>query len=116
MMLHARIDFGIFLIEKGADVKTKGNHGWTALHFAETLEVAKILVEHGADIEAVLYDGDTPLIRQSEHGNVDIVKYLLSVGANKKAKNKGGQTAFDVACNRYPADQSNKAELQKILK
>ena len=107
-----------YLIEKGADVNAKDNGGWTSLHFAQTLEVAKTLVEHGSDIEAVLYDGRTPLIYHSSGGRVDIVKYLLSVGANKEAKNNNGKTAYDVACNGYFGNDKEqvKAELQKILK
>ena len=42
-----------YLIEKGADVNAKNKYGETALHEARTLEVAKCLVEHGADTEAV---------------------------------------------------------------
>ena len=84
------------MIEKGADVNAKNKNGWTALHEARTLEVAKTLVEHGADIEAVNMYGGTPLIYHSDCGRVDIVKYLLSVGANKEAKNNDGKTAYDV--------------------
>ena len=76
------------MIEKGVDVNAKSIGGYTSLHWAQTLEVAKTLVEHGSDIESVDNDGYTPLIWHSEGGRVDIVKYLLSVGANKEAKNK----------------------------
>ena len=99
----------------------KNNGGWTALHRAETFEVVKTLVEHGADIEAVSTIGNTPLIQNSECGRVDIVKYLLSVGANKEAKNNKGETAYDVAYQFYnwkgeDKKEQVKAELQKILK
>ena len=87
-----------YLIEKGADVNAKNKYGYTSLHYATTLEVAKTLVEHGSDIESVDNDyGYTPLIWHSYYGRVAIVKYLLSVGANKEAKNKYGETAYDVA-------------------
>ena len=104
------------MIEKGADVNAKDYPGLTALHWTKSVEVAKTLVEHGADIEAVTNDGDTPLINHTKCGRVDIVQYLLSVGANKKAKNTNGKTAYDFACHGLHADQRNKAELQKILK
>ena len=86
-----------YLIEKGANVNAKKEGGWTALHLAKTLEIAKTLVEHGSDIEVVNDYGETPLIDHSYHGRVNIVKYLLSVGANKEAKRKDGKTAYDVA-------------------
>ena len=96
----------------------KTNRGSTALHYTETLEVAKALVEHGADIEAVANLGDTPLILNSYNGRVDIIKYLLSVGANKEAKNNKGQTAYDVACDWYFQNDKEQriAELKEILK
>ena len=65
-----------YLIEKGADVNAKNIGGWTALHFARTLEVAKCLVDHGADIESVNKYENTPLIWHSETGHDDIVKYF----------------------------------------
>ena len=55
----------------------------TSLHKAQTLEVAKALVEHGADIEAVDYNKLTPMIYHfAPMGNDDIVKYLISIGAH----------------------------------
>ena len=82
-----------YLIEKGADVNAKNKDNCTALHFAKTLEVAKTLVEHGADIESVNDFGNTPLILQSRLGRVDIVKYLLSVGA-KDTRGLGARYGF----------------------
>ena len=100
-------------MEKGADVNAKNNGGYTALHWAQTLEVAKTLFEHGADIEAVSNDGYTPLIWTSSCGRVDIVKYLLSLGANKEAKNNDGKTAYDVACNWY--SMNDKEQIKNLL-
>ena len=98
-----------YLVTVGAS--TKG-----ALHVAWKLNIVKILVEHGADIEEVNYQGHTPLMHFSMRGNVEIVKYLLSVGANKNAKDKNGKTAYDLACTGERVDQSNKEALQEILK
>ena len=46
---------------------------------------------------------------------VNVVKYLLSVGANKEAKDKEGRTAYDVACRYYTNDEKEQVlpELQK---
>ena len=83
------------MIEKGADVTAKNEDGETALHYAQTVEVAKTLLEHGADIESVNKTGETPLIHHSQEGRVGIVKYLLSVGANKESKSNSGATFLE---------------------
>ena len=110
-----------YLLEKGADINSKAEDGCTALHYAHTLKIAKTLVEHGADIESVNDYGETPLIYHSQEGILNIVKYLLSAGANKTAKNNEGKTAYDVACDTYSNylrddKEELKAELQEILK
>ena len=87
------------MIEKGANINAKDTALRTALHSAGTVEVAKTLVEHGADIEAVDYKGRTPLIIQSVNSRVDIVKYLIEKGANKETKNNYDKTAYEVTSN-----------------
>jgi len=52
------------LIEKGADVNTKGEYGSTLLHYAalrNNIEIAKLLIASGADVGAKRWDGETPL-------------------------------------------------------
>ena len=39
----------------------------------------------------------TPLHVASEKGKTDIVQYLISIGANKSAKDKDGKTPDDLA-------------------
>ena len=46
------------------------------------LEVAKLLVENGANLEIKFKGLFTPLYVASDHGHVDIVRYLASVGAD----------------------------------
>ena len=42
-----------FLIEKGADVNLESDNGLVALFYAETVESAKILIENGANIHVL---------------------------------------------------------------
>ena len=51
------------LIEAGGDVNFKNRNSWTALHFAAIKAhsaVAALLLENGADVNAVNKDGDSP--------------------------------------------------------
>ena len=57
------------------------------------LAQVKTLLDEGADLEARRsYQGETPLVRASEH--LDIVQYLLSRGADINAQAKYGDTAL----------------------
>ena len=69
----------------------------TCFNLGITLDVAKTLVEHGANIEAVNKYRDTPLISHSFYERNDIVKYLIEKGANVNAKNKEGETALHLS-------------------
>ena len=71
------------LVERGAEVNTKGERGFTALHWA------------------------------AMHGDVESVKYLLSKGANPNAKNQYGLTAFEEAESSYSVNQSEVLKILK---
>ena len=49
------------LLDKGADVNAKNDNGDTPLHRARDLEMAKVLLDKGADVNAKNNNGDTPL-------------------------------------------------------
>ena len=61
--------------------------GWTPLHvaagFASTTAVA-VFVRHGANINTVDDDGDTPLITATALGHMNTVQQLLANGANAR--------------------------------
>ncbi|HPC94235.1 MAG TPA: ankyrin repeat domain-containing protein [Sedimentisphaerales bacterium] len=104
------------LVASGADVNKGTEDGQTPLHGAtereseEVLEIVKILVSHGADVNAkVLGDGTsnawagkTPLHNAASvlllgddlepHGNVAVVEYLLAHGADVNARDALGCT------------------------
>ena len=59
----------------------------------------KVLLHHGADINAVDRYHCTPLHYQE---NVDCMIYMLECGANIHAKcNDGNKTPFDIICHQY---------------
>lgn len=49
------------LIETGVNVNVKNDNGDTPLHIVRNVEIAKLLVKNGADINARNNNGDTPL-------------------------------------------------------
>mgnify|MGYP003575021489 CR=1 FL=1 len=65
----------------------------TAAVFGKT-EMAKVLIDAGADLNFQNNDGSTALITAAFFCRPEIVKLLLTNGADKSIKNKYGATAF----------------------
>ncbi|KAJ4252869.1 hypothetical protein NW762_010775 [Fusarium torreyae] len=67
------------LLRRGADPSYQTPYQWAPLHFASSVEILKLLVEAGADVNAISDTGKTPL--DIHHKNQDKRKYLMSRGA-----------------------------------
>jgi Ankyrin repeats (3 copies) len=59
--------------------------------------VLRLLLEHGADIDAQDEDGWTPLYSASVRGAVEVVRLLLEHGADVEVKDNAGKTALQEA-------------------
>jgi ankyrin repeat protein len=62
----------------------QNKHGWTPLHRASingALEVVRLLLEHGADVEAKDNDGETALQVAAYKGHDEVVELLREHGA-----------------------------------
>jgi ankyrin repeat protein len=69
-------------------------------HVAPTgmLPAVKYLVEElGADVNAVDHDGNSIVHNAASRGDTEMVRYLVSRGADVKKINRSGQTTIDVA-------------------
>ncbi len=58
-------------------------------------DLAKILIDAGADLDFRNNDGSTALISAAFFGRPEIVQLLLDAGADKTIKNKYGATAYE---------------------
>lgn len=85
-------------IQAGTNINEKDPFGGSsplisAALFGQT-EIAKVLVEAGADLDFQNNDGSTALLTASFFCRPDIVKLLLEKGADKSIKNKYGATPY----------------------
>lgn len=64
-----------------AAVHARGGDGHTALHEAASLEIARFLVEHGADVNAIDVDHESTPAQYLIKDHQDIVRYLISRGS-----------------------------------
>ena len=84
-------------LENGADVNFHNRHGVRALHYTTTVEICKILIEHGADIEARESCGRTALHLAVNFGAVEVGRFLLEHGAKVDAVDMTDKTPLFTA-------------------
>ncbi len=77
--------------------------GFTPLHLAFSkghIEIVEFLLNHGADTELEIFNGETPLMvaaRYARHGQYETLKTLLEHGAKVNHKDKHGRAALHKA-------------------
>ena len=114
-----RLEIAAMLLAAGAKVNAHGPNGMTALMFAVLVgspEMVSLLLRNGADIDARDHGGNTALIcasgpfsmtretddgasrtMRSLSGNPEIVRLLISAGADVNMKNDAGYTPWSLA-------------------
>lgn len=110
--VHA-IDSGIYiwshlsalkrLIDAGAPVNRPGKNGFPPLVFlsradkGKRIDAMRLLLEHGAAVNAVGPHGRTALHNAAESGNAEGVALLLAHGADREIKDDSGKTPLKLA-------------------
>ena len=100
------------LLEKGADVNSKGYNGTTPLYqasFRGNAEIANMLITKGADVDFKTDRGFTPLYVAAQEGHAELVQRLLAAGAGINSKTNNGSTAL------LRAAEKGHGEIVKIM-
>jgi ankyrin repeat protein/L-ascorbate metabolism protein UlaG (beta-lactamase superfamily) len=97
------------LLAAGADATIASDNGWNLLHrLAQSpnvpIEIATAFVDAGADVNAKMQDGDTPLMIACERGNTGLVKFFASKGADVSVAGQSGATGLHVAAAKGYGD------------
>ena len=81
----------------------------TPLHLTSRVgyvDLARLLIEHGADAAAQSKDGTTPLHRASVGGHVGVARLLIEHGADVVAQDEDGTTPLHEATRRGDMDMA----------
>jgi ankyrin repeat protein len=96
----------LLLLDAGADVgqfsqtpmRNQALHAVLAL--SKNVETARLLIDHGADVNAVQTAGYHPLHQAAVAGREDLVRLLLEAGADRTARCDRGKTPAEYARER----------------
>lgn len=114
---YCTADICHYLLENGTPVNGAAGFGGMTdfLHAVNRSmpSVAMILLDRGASIHEASENGRTALHIAAEDGDMNMVKLLLSRGADIKAVDSSNNTPADVAAKKYPGIR---AALQDIAR
>ncbi|NKB72117.1 MAG: hypothetical protein GKR89_33990 [Candidatus Latescibacteria bacterium] len=91
------IECAKILLAHGAEVDARDSTKETPLHRAGTVEVLWLLAESGADLNPQDNKGRTPLHLATFNGKIEIAEVLIVLGASIRIKNCNGKTPLQVA-------------------
>ena len=103
-----------FLLRHGAKADyPRSAKGRTALIIASAyyggVPLCRVLLDHGANVNAITVNGETALMLAASNEKSDLVSYLLQRGADPKIMDKSGKAALDYAKSANIDDDVKKA-------
>jgi len=120
--VQALIDAGVDVNARYPKARFGSSEGTTALIEAANendLDTALLLIEHGADINAVVpgtSNMPTALTWAAYHCNADMIRLLLAHGADRSFRNANDKSAADLARTGWTNDmQPCSSEVQNLL-
>jgi uncharacterized protein len=104
-----------YLLDQGADVHqtARNTQRVNALHAASAnqhLDICRMLIERGIDVNARQEGGFTPLQAAAQNGQIELIELLLEHGADASVQNDDGQTALDIARVHNHLDAAQRLE------
>lgn len=103
-LMHACIKGHLKMVEQLLAMDARVNQpGWAPLHYAasadteHSVDIAALLLERHAYIDAESPNKSTPLMLAAQYGSEAMVQLLLDAGADVQLRNQLGLTAVDFA-------------------
>lgn len=112
------VEVASVLISAKAQINPTGKFLLSPLmHAVGNLELVKLLIANGADVNQKNFRGVTALMAAAVDGTPSVVRYLLEQGADVNASDKDGTTALMCAEGRRAYfDASDKEEIIQVLR
>jgi hypothetical protein len=115
-VLRGNTEIARLILEHGGNINAAASpNGQTVLHCVtardqEAPDMVGLLIENGADVNAVGGDRVTPLMQAAARGHAETVKLLLDAHPDLEAQSAAGKTAIELAA------ASNRAEVVSLLR
>ena len=122
--LYGRLEIVRVLLDNGANPNAETERRETALHLVsrgesnsqdQGVNTARLLLEHGVDVNAQQKDGWTSLHRAAYEGRVEVAQVLLDHGANATLETTNGETALHIVSRGKYDSQEQSVSIARLL-
>ena len=107
-IMSTQIEFAKLLLNNGSLVETPGN-GNQPIHEARNIEALRLLIDHGANVNAKDLQSNSPIDSAMKRDAVDVLKLLIEKGANIDSIGEDGKSPL------LSAIEGNCIEVAKFL-